>query len=299
MDKNYSGCQEPNEFYQTAFQRNIGLISVEEQNKLRQSKVAIVGVGGVGGFHLVNLVRLGVGNFSIADLEEFETPNIQRQCGAFIDTLGQNKAEAMEKMARSINPHIKIQSFTKGINPQNIDEFLKGADVFLDGIDFFAIEERRLAFRKAREKGIYAITVGPLGFGAALLIFSPHGMTFDEYFNLKDSMSYLEKIVSFGIGLAPESLQLRYLSLSCLDIIGKQGPSIVSSCVLCSSIATTEAIKIILKRRQPKCAPHYFQFDPYLQIAKKGYLLGGNRNPLQKMKFLYLVKKCSAKPHAP
>ncbi len=298
MDKIYSGCQEPNEFYQTAFQRNIGLLTVEEQNKLRSSKVAIIGVGGVGGFHLSNLVRLGVGKFSISDLEAFETPNLQRQCGAFINTLGQNKAEAMEKMARDINPHIEIQTFPQGINAQNIDQFLDGADIFLDGIDFFSIEERRLAFRKAREKGIYAITAGPLGFGCALLIFSPTGMSFDEYFDLKDSMSYIEKIVAFGVGLAPACLQLRYLSLNCVDITGKQGPSLVSSCVLCSAIATTEVIKIILQRAKPRCAPYYFQFDPYLQIAKSGYLFGGNRNPIQKIKRWYLVKKCSAKPDA-
>jgi molybdopterin/thiamine biosynthesis adenylyltransferase len=296
MDKISGGCQAKDAFFQTAFQRNIGLLTVEEQNKLRQSKIAIVGVGGVGGFHLLNLVRLGVGKFSIADLETFETPNIQRQCGAFIDTLGQNKAEAMEKMARAINPHLEIQSFPQGINAQNIDEFLKDADIFLDGIDFFAIEERRLAFRKAREKGIYAITAGPLGFGCALLIFSPSGMSFDAYFDLKDSLSYLEKIVAFGVGLAPKCLQLRYLSLSCLDIEGKQGPSLVSSCVLCSAIATTEVIRIILQRTKPRCAPHYFQFDPYLQKVAKGYLLGGNRNPLQKLKRWYLTKKCSAKP---
>jgi molybdopterin/thiamine biosynthesis adenylyltransferase len=294
MEKNYSGCSQPDEFYQTAFQRNIGLLSPEEQYKLRQSKIAIMGVGGVGGFHLINLVRLGVGKFTIADLEKFETPNIQRQCGAFINTLGQNKAQAMEKMARDINPHIEIQTFPQGINAQNIEQFLEGADVFLDGIDFFAIEERRLAFKKAREKGLYAITAGPLGFGCALLIFSPSGMSFDEYFDLKDSMSYIEKIVAFGVGLAPKCLQLKYLSLDCLNIAGKQGPSLVSSCVLCSAIATTEAIKILLDRTKPRCAPHYFQFDPYLQKAAKGYLLGGNRNLLQKLKRWYLVKKCSA-----
>jgi molybdopterin/thiamine biosynthesis adenylyltransferase len=299
QNNNYTGCNEPDAFYQTAFQRNIGLLSLEEQKKLRESKVAIVGVGGVGGFHLLNLVRLGVGKFSIADLETFETPNIQRQCGAFINTLGQNKAEAMAKMAREINPHIEIQTFPQGINSQNIEQFLDGADIFLDGIDFFAIEERRLAFRKAREKGIYAITAGPLGFGSALLIFSPSDMSFDQYFDLNDSMSFIEKIVAFGVGLAPKCLQLKYLSLKCVDLTGKQGPSLVSSCVLCSAIASTEALKIILKRATPRCAPHYFQFDPYLQRVAKGYLCAGNRNPLQKLKRWYLVKKCSPKPKTP
>jgi len=101
------------------------------------------------------------------------------------------------------------------------------------------------------------------------------------------------------VGLAPKCLQLKYLSLDCVDITGKRGPSLVSSCVLCSAIATTEALKIILKRSAARCAPHYFQFDPYLRKAAKGYLIGGNRNPLQKLKRWYLVKKCSANPKSP
>ncbi len=282
-------------YYKEAFCRNIGLLTQAEQDKLRHSTVAIVGAGGVGGFHLINLIRLGVGNFHIADMDSFEVANIQRQCGAFIDTLGHNKAETMEKIALSINPHLKLKVYPEGVSRKNVDDFFSGADVFIDGIDFFSIEERRLIFNKARDKGIYAITAGPLGFGSAMLMFSPKGMSFDEYFDLTDKMSYLEKIIAFGVGLAPAALHMRYLNLNSINLHSKKGPSLVSACNLCSSLAATETLNILLNRKKPKVVPFYFQFDPYEHCSKKGYLLWGNRHPIQRLKRWYLLKKFGKK----
>ncbi|OPX30418.1 MAG: hypothetical protein B1H08_01815 [Candidatus Omnitrophica bacterium 4484_171] len=280
-------------YYREAFQRNIGLISKEEQDKLRRCRVAIAGVGGVGGFHLINLVRMGVGKFTIADMDSYEPPNIQRQCGAFVNTLGKNKAETMAEMALSINPYLDIKVFSESVSEDNINGFLSEADIFLDGIDFFSIEARRVIFRKVQEKGIYAVTAGPLGFGSAMLIFSPKGMGFDEYFDINDSMPYLEKIVAFGVGLAPAALHLSYLNLDSVDLKSKKGPSLVSACNLCSAIATTEVLNILLERKKSLSVPHYFQFDPYGKKMKAGYLTWGNRHPFQRIKRWYLLRKFS------
>src|SRR5271165_2808853 len=64
--------------YDEAFVRNRGLISSEEQRRLRDCRVAIAGMGGVGGVHLATLARLGVGHFTIADPDEFEIANFNR-----------------------------------------------------------------------------------------------------------------------------------------------------------------------------------------------------------------------------
>ena len=101
--------QDADTYFKEAFARNIGLLSEAEQEKLRRSRVGIVGAGGVGGFHLLNLARMGVGEFHIADMDTFEVANIQRQCGAFINTMGKNKAHALKDMALSINPHVNIK----------------------------------------------------------------------------------------------------------------------------------------------------------------------------------------------
>jgi len=287
--------QDPDVFFREAFNRNIGILNEDEQNKLRHVRVAIAGLGGVGGFHLMAMVRLGIGAFHIADLDEFELSNIQRQFGAQMNTLGRNKAEVMKEMAMAVNPHLDMKIWSNGVVPDNVDSFFDQVDVYVDGIDFFSFETRRMLFKKAREKGIYSVTAGPLGFGSGLLVFSPDGMTFDDYFDIRDDMDELQKIIAFGVGLAPAGIHLKYLQLKNVDFKAKTGPSLASACYLCSHLASTEVLKICLKRKNVLVAPHYFQFDPYEQVYKKGYLMGGNRNLIQRLKKWYLYNKLSKK----
>src|SRR4051794_40764199 len=77
--------------YDQAFKRNEGLITPAEQHRLRDTRVAIVGMGGVGGVHLVTLARLGFARFTIADPDVFELANSNRQYGARLETLGRSK----------------------------------------------------------------------------------------------------------------------------------------------------------------------------------------------------------------
>ena len=105
--------------YEKAFSRNIGWVTDEEQQILRGKKVAIAGAGGVGGLHLLTLARLGVGNFYISDFDDFEVHNFNRQSGAFMSTLGEQKVDVMERMARDINPDANIKSFPDGIFEHN------------------------------------------------------------------------------------------------------------------------------------------------------------------------------------
>ncbi len=286
---------DPDVFYHTAFARNIGILDEEEIRKLRDAHVAVAGVGGVGGFHLWNLVRLGVGGFRIADMDRFEAANIQRQAGAYLDTLGANKAEVMARSALAVNPHLEIRTFAEGLHPGNIDAFLDGADMVLDGIDFFNLDTRRLLFKAARERGIPAITAGPLGYGSALLVFTPEGMSFDAYFDLTDETDPLEALIAFAVGLAPAALHMAYLDLDRVDLTRKQGPALVTACNLSSVLAVTEALRILLGRGGVDAAPHYVQFDPYRRCYRRGYLAGGNRHPRQRLKRWYLHRRFSGK----
>jgi molybdopterin/thiamine biosynthesis adenylyltransferase len=268
-----------------AFSRNIGLLTQAEQENLSNAKVAIPGMGGVGGVHLITMVRTGVGRFHLADFDTFEPVNINRQYGARIPDLGRPKLEVMKEHALSINPYIEIKEFPEGINNSNIDNFLDGVQVVLDGLDFFAFETRRLLFNRAREKGVYVITAGPMGFSSAMLIFSPYeGMSFDEYFNILDGMASWDQHMAFFMGIAPRATHLKYMELSRVDLDVRAGPSLNIACQICAGMAATEALRIILNRGRVKPVPHFVQFDPYLQKYCKGYLLGGNRNPIQQLK---------------
>src|SRR3989338_5855707 len=87
--------------YHEAFSRNEGLISKEEQEILRNSRIAIPGLGGVGGVHLMTLARMGIGKFHIADSDQFNLANFNRQYGANLSTLGKDKTEVMNQMVKA------------------------------------------------------------------------------------------------------------------------------------------------------------------------------------------------------
>ncbi|NND69465.1 MAG: hypothetical protein HKN19_17880, partial [Halioglobus sp.] len=92
--------------YQEAFSRNLGWVTRAEQERLRGCRVALAGLGGVGGSHLTTLTRLGVGAFTIADFDRFELPNFNRQAGASVATLGHEKLAVMSAAAAAINPEV-------------------------------------------------------------------------------------------------------------------------------------------------------------------------------------------------
>lgn len=275
--------------YGEAFSRNLGLISATEQERLRAVRVAVVGLGGVGGVDLVALARMGIGKFTIADPDIFESRNTNRQYGAMRSTEGQSKAEVMCRIVRDINPEADIRVFCDPIGPENADAFLEGADILVDGIDAFEIDLRRLLFRKARERGIYALGAGPVGFSTVWVVFAPDGLSFDHYFDLSDRMTGVEKFVAYVMGMAPSSLQRRYMDLSFLDFENHTGPSVGFACHLASGVVAAEVLKILLGRGRVYPAPVYHQFDAYLGRMVRKRLLGGNRNPLQKIKRLWLV----------
>lgn len=289
------GFHSQKHYTENAFSRNIGLLTQEEQDLLADVRIGIPGMGGVGGVHLITLTRTGVGRFSIADFDTFEAANANRQYGARIPDFGHSKLETMKREALSINPYLDIREFKEGVNPENLDEFLDGLSVVLDSLDYFAFDIRRKLFNRAREKGVYVITAGPMGFSSALLVFSPYeGMTFDEYFNISDDMAPTDCYIAFGIGLAPRPTHFRYVDFSKVDLDKQSGPSLHIACQLCSAMAATEALKIILKRGEVKPVPHYLQFDPYLAKLQAGKLLLGNRHPVQKLK-IFIAKKMTEK----
>jgi molybdopterin/thiamine biosynthesis adenylyltransferase len=267
------------------------LITEAEQQRLRDSRVAIAGMGGVGGVHLATLARLGIGKFTIADPDVFEVANFNRQYGATVSNLGRNKAEAMAEAALDIDPQLDIRVMPTGVGPDNISQFLDGADLFVDGLDFFSIEVRRLVFRHAADRGIWSVTAGPLGFSTAWLAFDPQGMSFDRYYDLDDRMSRLEQLVAFAVGLTPRATHLAYMDLSQASIKDKTGPSASLACQLASGVAGAYAVQILLGKGPIAAAPIFHQFDPWRGVYRKGRLYFGNRGPIQRLKRKILARR--------
>ena len=268
--------------YQEAFSRNIGWVTEAEQQALRTKRIAIAGLGGVGGVHLLTLARLGVGAFNIADFDRFDLANFNRQMGATLTTIGRRKLDVLGEMARDVNPEVNLRTFPHGVDQSNLDDFLAGVDVYVDGLDFFAFAARRATFAACARLGVPAVTAAPLGMGVALLNFLPGKMTFEEYFRL-EGQPESEQGLRFLIGLSPAMPQRGYLAdRSRVDFVAQRGPSTAMACQLCAGVAATEALKIMLGRGKVLAAPWGMQFDAYRNKMVKTWRPGGNANPLQR-----------------
>ncbi|WP_043836030.1 ThiF family adenylyltransferase [Muricoccus aerilatus] len=285
--------------YHAAFSRNLGWVRAEEQDSLRARRVAIAGMGGVGGGHLIALARLGIGAFTIADLDRFDLPNMNRQAGAFVSTMDKPKAETLAAMARDVNPELRIRTFPNGVTPENLDDFLDGADLFVDGIDFFAMDIKRRAFARCRELGIPALTAAPIGMGVGLLAFMPTGMSFEQYFRLEGHPEE-EQYLRFLLGVAPRGLHRAYLvDPSYIDLANHRGPSTGAACLLCSGAIAAMATRILLLRGGVEAAPVHHHYDAYLQRFVATKLRRGNDEPVQRLKLAVARRQFAAMLRAP
>jgi len=272
--------------YNKAFSRNIGWVTEQEQQILRSKRVAIAGAGGVGGVHLLTLARLGIGKFNISDFDDFEVHNFNRQSGAFMSTLGEQKVDVMERMAKDINPEMHINSFPEGIFAHNVDKFLDNVDLYVDALDFFALEARKTVFKKCFDKNIPVVTAAPLGMGTAFLCFMPEKMTYEQYFRFEDKKSEEEQLIQFLIGLSPAMLQRPYLvDETRVSFKEKRGPSTPMAVNLCAGITGTYALKILLNRGEVVAAPYGLHFDAYRNKFKKTWCPFGNAGLIQRVKF--------------
>jgi len=273
----------PNFDYNLAFSRNLGWVTEKEQQQLRTKKIAIAGLGGVGGSHLTTLSRLGIGKFNISDLDIFELANFNRQAGATLSHLNQPKVDVMKGIALDINPELEILTFPEGVNDENVDAFLDDVDLYVDGLDFFALKARQTVFAACAKKGIPAITAAPLGMGVSFLCFMPGKMTFEEYFRWQGH-SETEQLLRFLAGLTPAGLQLSYLvDDSKLDIANHKGPSTSMACDFCAGMIGSYALKILLKRGEIISAPRGMHFDAYRNKLLITWRPWGNLNPLQQL----------------
>ena len=113
------------------------LIGQSGLEKLEKSNVAVVGIGGVGGYVCEMLVRAGVGSLTIVDFDKIDETNINRQLVANTETVGLLKTEVMEKMLKKINPRCKITVKNVQLSKENVGTILgtEEYDFVVDAID--------------------------------------------------------------------------------------------------------------------------------------------------------------------
>lgn len=272
------------DYIDTAFSRNLGLLDYSGQRKLLDCRVGIPGLGGVGGVHLSTLARTGIGAFNLADFDSYSPVNINRQYGAGLTSFSCSKLLTMRDRALNINPFLDIRCFTEGVTRENLDQFLEGVDIVVDGLDFFVQDIRRELFNRALEKGIPVITAAPAGFSSALLVFMPGGPNYDAYFGVTDTTSAAEQLIRFSIGVAPRPTHMRYMMRRFVNIYDKRVPSLDIGCQLAAGMAATEVVNIVTKGRPSVAVPQSSQFDAKLGKYRTTLLFKGVNSPLQRLK---------------
>ena len=251
------------DYFHQFLNRTILLLGRPAVDRLRAKTIAVAGCGGQGGAACLTLARMGVSGFILADPHGFDEPDINRQWAANLNTLGRNKSEVHAEMLRAINPEVRVRTFTNGITDRNVDAFLDGADLLIDCLDICVSNSLRTKlFAAARNKGIYGVTGGMVGFGGFVTSASPDGIPMEFACGFEDKTiqaSDLPKL--FREVFVPEHIDALAENLGQLH-----APSSAVSPAVLGTVLSVEAVLILLGAtipgwRPPVCLPHILLVD--------------------------------------
>jgi molybdopterin/thiamine biosynthesis adenylyltransferase len=255
--------------YQELVNRNVGFISLEQQERLRTCKAAVLGVGGLGGTAFEVLVRCGIGRFSIVDRDVFEPTNMNRQVFAYRDTLGRKKIDVAAEWAREINADAEIQRFDH-VDEDNIADIFQDADVAVMAIDTLA--PCIVASRKARELGIALVEGWALPY-TNVRVFTPGTPTLEEAYGLPTKGRRVADIsegelkemgLKVLMGLKSIEGVADYYSEEVLEGIRRGRIVSFAPVVWLTAVQMAlEAIKVLLRWGRLALSPDFSLYDPF------------------------------------
>jgi molybdopterin/thiamine biosynthesis adenylyltransferase len=245
--------------YAESFGRNIGFLTHEEQKKISELSIAIAGAGGDGGLLAERLVRFGIGKILLADPENFELNNINRQFAAHTDNMGANKARVVSRYLKAINPRLQIQVFEEGVTTENVAEFVSQAEIIVDEIEYTVPELSVMLARQVRKQGKLLFMGANVGWGASIFCFHPEGVTFEEYFDYDDQTKSIDP--KKYVNRIPEYIDQEMLEKV---LAGEMPmPSLSSSVSLVAALLSSRIILAAVKNINPPFVPNVFQFDAF------------------------------------
>ena len=153
------------------YSRNIPALSEAECAALQGKQVAVIGCGGLGGYLIEYLSRIGVGSIRCVDGDVFEESNLNRQLLSSPALLGTSKAQAAADRISEINPHVKAQALPVFLDDSNARELIAGCDAVLDALD--SIDARRVLAKACEEENIPYIYGAIAGWVAQAAICMP------------------------------------------------------------------------------------------------------------------------------
>ncbi len=157
--------------------KNMNALSIEEIKKLNESKVCVIGCGGLGGYVIEMLGRIGIGYITAIDGDVFDETNLNRQLMSHTKNIGMGKAEEAKKRMKLVNPHIHIEAVKAMVDESNIISLIEDHDVVVDALDSI---KTRFVVQSSTSKLNIPMVHGAIGgfYGQVTTIF-PYDNTLD------------------------------------------------------------------------------------------------------------------------
>ena len=165
------------------YERHVSLPEIGEkgQQKLLDSRVAIIGAGGLGSPAALYLAAAGVGTIGVVDMDTVEESNLQRQILHSTETIGENKVDSAEKTLSTLNPDVNVITYNTRLNKDNAIEIIENYDVVIDGTDNF--ETRYLINDVSVKTGIPVVHGSIFQYEGQITVFDPkNGPTYRDIF---------------------------------------------------------------------------------------------------------------------
>jgi sulfur-carrier protein adenylyltransferase/sulfurtransferase len=225
-------------------------IGLEGQLKLLDSKVLLLGAGGLGSPAALYLAAAGVGTLGIVDNDVVDLSNLQRQVAHSNDRIGMPKVDSAEISIKEINPDVKVQKHPVRLGADNVMEIIAGYDLVLDGLDNFPT--RYLLNDASVRLGIPVVSASILSFDGQLSVFKPYeGPCYRCLYPTPPPAELAPSCGAAGVlGVLPGVMGLLQ-SIEAIKLVTGAGEPLIGRLLLYDALgATFTELKV---RRDPDC----------------------------------------------
>lgn len=225
-------------------------IGEEGQRKLLESKVLLLGAGGLGSPTALYLAAAGVGTLGIVDDDTVDVSNLQRQVIHTTDRVGVPKVDSAEEAINALNPGVKVNKYPVRLDASNIVDIIKDYDIIVDGVDNFPT--RYLLNDATVRLKIPVVSAAILGFEGQLSIFAPYeGPCYRCLFRVPPPAELAPSCGANGVlGVLPGTMGLLQAT-EVIKLITGAGTPLIGRLLMYDALdASTSEVKV---RRDPEC----------------------------------------------
>ncbi len=199
--------------------RNFDTLTAGEQQKLGASCVAVIGCGGLGGYVLQMLARIGIGSLITVDPDCFDESNLNRQAFAVSDTIGIPKTTAAANSIQSINPAVTVIEYQTAISHSNAAQIIHDADVLVDALD--NIPDRKMIVCEANHEEIPVVHGAIAGFEGQVMTIIPNQKDTGDsgLFGQGDGYDYQSDMNAEAVMGVPSITPVFIASLQAMEVV--------------------------------------------------------------------------------